>query len=88
VLLKLYQRLGRAMALAEAPQSIVEHVARTAGIPAASLVVEAYDRSGTQQRHLAAIRDYLEVRPYGPAARRVMIHARLRRPVRSTSLRT
>src|SRR5437016_5774575 len=63
------------MALAEAPHSIVEHVARAAGIPAASLVVEAYDRSSTQQRHLAAIREYLEVRPYGPAARRVMIHA-------------
>src|SRR5712691_10148599 len=46
VLLKLYQRLGRAMALAEAPQSIVEHVARAAGVPAASLVVESYDRSG------------------------------------------
>ena len=75
VLLKLYQRLGRGMALAEAPHSIVEHVGRAAGIPAASLVVEAYDRSGTQQRHLAGIREYLEVRPYGPAARCVMIHA-------------
>ena len=75
VLLKLYQRLGRAMALADAPHLVVEHVAHAVGIPADSLVVEAYDRSGTQQRHLAAIRDYLEVRPYGPAARRVMIHA-------------
>jgi Domain of unknown function (DUF4158)/Tn3 transposase DDE domain len=75
VSLKLYQRLGRSIPLTEAPHSIVEHVARAVGIPAAALVVETYDRSGTQQRHLAAIRDYLEVRPYGPAARRVMIHA-------------
>jgi Domain of unknown function (DUF4158) len=75
VSLKLYQRLGRSIPLTEAPHSIVEHVARAAGIPAATLVVETYDRSGTQQRHLAAIRDYLEVQPYGPAARRVMIQA-------------
>ena len=73
VSLKLYQRLGRPTALAEAPRSIVEHVARAIGIPAAALAVEAYDRSGTQQRHLAAIRNYLDVRPYGPAARRMMI---------------
>jgi hypothetical protein len=62
VLSKLYQRLGRPTSLAGVPHSIVEHVARAVGIPAAALVVEAYGRSGTQQRHLAAIRNYLEVR--------------------------
>ena len=56
VLLKLYQRLGRAMPLAEAPRMIIDHVARVAALPAAALVTDAYDHSGTQQRHLAAIR--------------------------------
>jgi hypothetical protein len=73
VLLKLYQRLGRAMPLADAPQVVIDHVAKTAGIVAAMLVPEAYDRSGTQQRHLAAIREYLQVRPHGPTARHAMI---------------
>jgi hypothetical protein len=73
--LKLYQRLGRAMPLAEAPRAIIDHVAKVAGVAAATLVPESYDRSGTQQRHLAAIREYLRVQPYGPAARHAMIHA-------------
>ena len=73
VLLKLYQRLGRAMPLAEAPQVVVDHVAKTAGLTAAVLVPETYDPSGTQQRHLAAIREYLQVQPYGPTARHAMI---------------
>ena len=75
MLLKLYQRLGRALPLTEAPRSIVEHIAKIAGVPATSLVPEAYDHWGTQQRHLAAIRKYLHVRPYGPAARHTMIGA-------------
>jgi hypothetical protein len=75
VLLKLYQRLGRAMPLNEAPRSMVEHIAKIAGVAATALVLEAYDHSGTQQRHLAAIREYLHVRPYGPAARHAMIGA-------------
>ena len=43
MLLKLYQRLGRALPLTEAPRSIVEHIAKIAGVPATSLVPEAYD---------------------------------------------
>src|SRR5258708_40127978 len=45
VLLKLYQRLGRAMPLTEAPRSIVEHIAKIAAVPATSIVPEAYDHS-------------------------------------------
>jgi Domain of unknown function (DUF4158) len=75
VLLKLYQRLGRAMSLAEAPQAIIEHVARVAVLPSAALAPDAYDHSGTQQRHLAAIRQHLQVQPYGAAGRHAMIAA-------------
>jgi len=75
VLLKLYQRLGHGMPLTQAPRAIIEHVGRVAGLPAGALVAEAYDHSGTQQRHLAAVRGYLQVRPYGPAARHAMIQA-------------
>ena len=75
ILLKLFQRLGRPVPLADAPRSVVEHIARGVGVPAASLRVEGYDRSGTRRRHLLVIRDYLDVRPYGPAAQRAMIHA-------------
>src|SRR5919202_1595880 len=75
LLLKLFQRLGRPVPLVEAPRSVIEHVARLAGMPGVSLAVESYDRSGTRRRHLVIIRDHLDVRPYGPAARHAMIRA-------------
>src|SRR5689334_16269479 len=45
VLLKLFQRLGRPVPLGDAPRAIIEHVARSLGIPAATLDGMAYDRS-------------------------------------------
>src|SRR5258708_27394120 len=75
VLLKLFQRLGRPVLVADAPRSLVEHVARVAGIVAASLRLEGYDRSGTRRRHLAVIRQHLGVSPYGPAAPHAMLRA-------------
>src|SRR5205823_4231583 len=57
ILLKLFQRLGRPVPLADAPRSVVEHVARGVGTPAASLRVEGYGRSGTRRRHLV-VADY------------------------------
>ena len=75
VLLKLFQRLGRPVLVADAPRSLIEHVARVAGIVASSLRLEGYDRSGTRRRHLAVIRQHLGVSPYGPAARHAMVRA-------------
>ena len=46
VLLKLFQRLGRPVPLAEAPRSAIEHVARAAGMPGASLAVDPGHRKG------------------------------------------
>jgi hypothetical protein len=60
VLLKLFQRLGRPLLVSNAPRALVEH---------------GYDRSGTRRRHLVIIRDHLNVRPYGPAARHAMVRA-------------
>jgi len=75
VLLKLFQCLGRPMLLVEVPRVIIDHVARIAALPSAALVPGAYDRSGTQQRHLAVIRQYLQVQPYGAGGRHAMITA-------------
>src|SRR6516164_1069511 len=56
VLLRLFQRLGRPVPLADTSQPVIEHIARAAGIVAASLRLEGYDRSGTRWRHLVVIR--------------------------------
>lgn len=50
------------------------HIARSVGV-AAPLSVAGYDTSGTRQRHLAAIRAYLHVAPWGRAARRRLLEA-------------
>ena len=75
VLFKTYQRLGYPIALTDVPEVIVEHIARSVTLPAAALNPAAYDAAGTRRRHLAVIRDYLHVRPFGPPARHVMVRA-------------
>jgi len=75
VLLKTYQRLGYAIPLTEAPAVIVEHIARSVHAGAPLLDLATYDAAGTRQRHLAVIREYLRVRPFDAAARRVLLDA-------------
>jgi hypothetical protein len=78
VLLKTYQRLGYAAALADVPPAIVEHITRSVNTGTVILdgaALAAYDAAGTRRRHLAVIRDYLRVRPFDASARRVMLEA-------------
>ncbi len=74
IVLKTYQRLGYPVFVADVPEPIVEHIARSVG---ATLPVSSagYDGSGTRKRHLAAIRAHLRVQSWGPAAQRVMLGA-------------
>lgn len=75
VLFKTYQRLGYPIPLSDVPEVIVAHIARSVDLPTAALDAAAYDAAGTRRRHLAVIRDYLRVRPFGPAARHVLVRA-------------
>jgi Domain of unknown function (DUF4158) len=75
VLFKTYQRLGYAVPLADVPAVIVEHIARSVHLPPDALDPTAYDAAGTRQRHLRVMRDYLQVQPFGPAARHIMVRA-------------
>ena len=75
VLFKTYQRLGYAVPLADVPAPIVEHIARSVHLAPEALDPASYDAAGTRQRHLRVIRDYLQVQPFGPAARHVMVRA-------------
>lgn len=75
VLLKTYQRLGYPAPRADVPGVIVEHSARSVNLPAAALEPVSYDAAGTRCRRLVVIREYLRVRPFGPAARHLLIRA-------------
>lgn len=68
--LKLFQRLGYFTPLAEVPERIVQHVAQAVGmrrVPADRLA--SYDASGSQRKHLAQLRAFLNVRPLDAGGR-------------------
>lgn len=68
--LKLFQRLGYFTSLAEVPERIVQHVAKAVGmrrVPADKLA--SYDDSGSQRKHLAQLRTFLNVRPLDAGGR-------------------
>lgn len=68
--LKLFQRLGYFTPLAEVPERIVQHVAKAVGmrrVPADRLA--SYDASGSQRKHLAQLRAFLNVRPLDAGGR-------------------
>ena len=76
VLLKTFQTVGYPMQLAQVPTSIIRRVALSVDSQLTpDDIVAGYDTSGTRQRHVKAIRQYLEVQPFSKAARQVMVAA-------------
>lgn len=74
ILLKTFQRLGYFVYLTEVPPLIVQHIAQATGHAAVQPTdLAGYDLSGTRKRHLAIIREYRQVRAYGPEARHLII---------------
>lgn len=64
VQLKTFQRLGYFVLVSEVPVPIRQHIARVIDQPRPPSVAELqrYEQSGTQRRHRAILRDYLQVR--------------------------
>jgi len=75
VLLKTFQRLGYSVPLASVPATITRHIAASAQVAAASTDLAGYDRSGSRIRHLAVIRDYLQLQPFSDRAQQVTVAA-------------
>lgn len=75
VLLKTFQRLGYFVRLHDVPRQIAEHVSLLFGVHYEALEWEAYDESGTRRRHVAAIREYLGIKPYDQTAQRYVDQA-------------
>ncbi len=73
--LKVFQRLGYAVATGEIPTSIVDHIATCANISLSPRDLAGYDDSGTRRRHLPLIREALSIQPYGPPARKAFVRA-------------
>jgi hypothetical protein len=72
LLLKTFQRLGYFIYLRDVPDAIVTHITAYLGATFPLAERDAYDRSGTRRRHVTAIREYLQVKPYGQDAHKVL----------------
>jgi hypothetical protein len=73
--LKVFQRLGYAVATSEIPASIIEYIAACTQIPLSLRDLAGYDDSGTRRRHLPLIREALDLQPYGLPARKAFLRA-------------
>lgn len=73
--LKVFQRLGYAVATSEVPTSIVDYIATCANVQLSSRELTGYDDSGTRRRHLPLIRAALSIQPYGPLAHKAFLRA-------------
>lgn len=67
--LKVFQRLGYFLALADVPQVIREHVAQHAGVPRAPALADLkrFEASGSRMVVFTALRRHLNVKPLNPA---------------------
>lgn len=61
VMLKTFQRLGYFELLNDVPYRIIKHIATKIGIHTVPKNLNAYDTSGTRQRHMIAIREYCKI---------------------------
>lgn len=75
ILLKTFQRLGYGVPLASVPATITRHIAATAQVATASIDLARYNRSGSKIRHIAVIRDYLQLQPFSETAQQVTVAA-------------
>ena len=65
LLLKTYQRLGYFVASDQVPNAIAEYIAANIGEPYDRDNLRRYDASPARRKHLSAVRQFLEVKPFG-----------------------
>ncbi|TRZ67357.1 MAG: DUF4158 domain-containing protein [Comamonadaceae bacterium] len=64
VLLKTFQRLGYFVASNEVPEGIIKHIATVINRRVDREVLHNYDQSKVRDNHLAAVRQFLDVKPF------------------------
>lgn len=69
--LKMFQRLGYFVILADVPERIRQHIAQAAGLRRALSIrdLNRYDVSGAKRAHMARLRKFLRVRPLDVSGR-------------------
>jgi hypothetical protein len=69
--LKTFQRLGYVIKMSDVPTQIRDHIAQMSHLTDHLVSLEDYDQSKTHQRHLAVIREYLQIHLFDTAAEKL-----------------
>lgn len=72
VLLKTFQRLGYFVPSIEVPDVIIEHIATAIERRIDSEALRRYDQSEARRKHLAAVRKFLDVKPFSAQGRTLL----------------
>ena len=72
VLLKTFQRLGYFVSSDFVPNAIVSHIIQCAQLSVLPSCLSSYEQSKTRKRHIALIREFLSIKPYGIEARKIV----------------
>ena len=75
LLLKTFQRLGYGVLLSSVPSGIVRHIVTSAQLRVSQYDLREYDSSLTRKRHLAIVREYLQITPFDQTAHAAMVKA-------------
>jgi hypothetical protein len=69
--LKTFQRLGYVIKMSDVPPQIRDHIAQLSNLTEHLVSLEEYDQSKTNQRHLAVIREYLQIHLFDAEAEKL-----------------
>ena len=75
LLLKTYQRLGYFVTSEQVPDAIVEHVAAAVNESGDREALRQYDLSQARRKHVSAVREFLEVKPFDDGGKALMREA-------------
>lgn len=72
IMLKSFQRLGRAIPIAKVPKQIIKHISKELKIDVSDEFIQSYDSSGTRARHNNMIRLFLSIKPFNSKAKQTI----------------
>lgn len=73
IMLKMFQRLGYFIQMKDVPENILKHILNNSFFQPLDIDYEKYDSSNTKNNHVAAIRNYLNIKPNDKRANHIAI---------------
>lgn len=70
ILLKTFQRLGYFPTMADIPRKIIRCITKSLSVDVDAAALSSYEASGTQRRHIAIIRETLDVKEFSLTAKK------------------